>query len=101
LQKIETRKPSAKAKRPADLPVTIAFNTEGMPDDCHLYLVKISDEQRRTIQINASEELSRAGNSLKPGFFDLTVPAGAVRLSCTFGVWKSRFVEFIAKPRTK
>jgi hypothetical protein len=28
------------------------------------------------------------------------VPADAVRLNCTFGARKSRFVEFIAKPRT-
>jgi hypothetical protein len=95
LQRVETKKPSAKAKNSATLPVTISYNAEGLPEDCHLSLVKVSDEHGRKVQINGSRELSRWGDS-----FDLAVPTNATRLNCAFGLRKSRFVEFIAKPRT-
>ena len=32
--------------------------------------------------------------------FELAVAPDAVRVDCTFGVRKSRFVEFMAKPKT-
>ncbi len=95
LQKIEREKPRAKAKRPGTLPVTIYFIAEGMPEDCRLSLVKVSDEQGRKVGIKSGGELQRWQNS-----FELAVAPDAVRVDCTFGVRKSRFVEFMAKPKT-
>lgn len=94
LQKIETKKPSGNTKRPA-LTVSISYEIKGMPEDCHLSVVKVCDEQGRKVQINGSKELSPRGDS-----FDLAVPTNAVSLNCTLGVRKSRFAQFIAKPRT-
>jgi hypothetical protein len=94
LEKIDTKKSSANA-RGLSVPVSISYVIDGMPDDCRLFLVEVTDEQRRKVQINGSGELSRWGHS-----FELTVPPDSVRLNCTFGVQKSRFVQFLAKPRT-
>jgi hypothetical protein len=90
---IKTEKPGGKVKPPT-MSVSISFETEGMPEDCRLSLVKVSDEHGNKVPINGSGELHWMES------FNLSVPTNTASLNCTFGVRKSRFVEFIAKPRT-
>ncbi len=93
LQKIETKKASAKAKG-VTLAVTLSYAVEAMPEECQLTVAKVSDDRGRAIQVNR-----RGAYSAGEYYLDLTVPVDAARLSCTFELRRSRFVEFLAQPR--
>ena len=93
LQKIETKKASAKAKG-VTVPVTISYAVAAMPEECTLSVVKVSDDRGRPIQVNF-----RGAHADGEYYLDLTVPVDAARLNCAFELRKSRFVEFLAKPR--
>jgi hypothetical protein len=93
MQKIETKKAAAKA-RGVTVPVTVSYAVEAMPQECHLSVVKVSDDRGRPIQVNW-----RGASSAGAYYLDLTVPVDAAQLSCTFELRRSRFVEFLARPR--
>jgi len=87
-------KASAGKSEQSSSDITLSVSIEQIPNDSRLSLVRVSDENGRTVKIKSSNEWLRWGSS-----FHLAVPPDATRLDCTFAYHKSRFVEFVAAPK--